>query len=210
MKSRLLQANHLHPNQLFLLKIQKSHKLSAISFILPQLIMNRRDFLTTAATTAASSMILPVLLDGFGVKALGRDSALVRALRQTTATYQDRVLVIIYLNGGNDGLNTVIPRDQYSAYMGLRSNIAIPENKVLPLSGNDATGFHPNMAGMQALYNEGKLVHHPFGILPKPQPIALPLDRYPDDCRGCRPNRQPRLGGSLPGRPFSGVPSAVS
>lgn len=119
--------------------------------------MKRRDFLTAAATTAASSMILPVLLDGFGVKALGRDSALVRALRQTTAAYQDRVLVIIYLNGGNDGLNTVIPRDQYSAYMGLRSNIAIPENKVLPLSGNDATGLHPNMAGMQALYNEGKL-----------------------------------------------------
>jgi uncharacterized protein (DUF1501 family) len=119
--------------------------------------MKRRDFLTSAATTAASSMILPVLLDGFGVKALGRDSALVRALRQTTASYQDRVLVIIYLNGGNDGLNTVIPRDQYSAYMGLRSSIAIPENEVLPLQGNDVTGLHPNMTGMQALYNEGKL-----------------------------------------------------
>jgi uncharacterized protein (DUF1501 family) len=127
--------------------------------------MNRKDFLTTAATTATSSMILPVLLDGFGVKALGRDSVLVRALRQTTAAYQDRVLVIIYLNGGNDGLNTVIPRDQYSAYMGLRSNIAISENKVLPLTGNDATGLHPNMAGMQALYNEGRLVHHPFGFV---------------------------------------------
>ena len=119
--------------------------------------MKRRDFLTTAATTAASSMILPVLLDGFGVKALGRDSALVRSLRHAAVAYQDRVLVIIYLNGGNDGLNTVIPRDQYSALMGLRGNIAIPENKVLPLAGNDATGLHPSMAGMQALYNEGKL-----------------------------------------------------
>ncbi len=119
--------------------------------------MKRRDFLTAAATTAASSMVLPMRLDGFGVKALGRNSALVRSLMGTAAAYQDRVLVIIYLNGGNDGLNTVIPRDQYSEYMNLRSGIAIPESKVLPLAGNDATGFHPSLAGLQSLYNEGKL-----------------------------------------------------
>ncbi|MFB9294081.1 DUF1501 domain-containing protein [Persicitalea jodogahamensis] len=118
--------------------------------------MKRRDFLAAAATTAASSMVLPMTLDGFGVKALGRNSALVRSLMQTAAAYQDRVLVIVYLNGGNDGLNTVIPRDQYSAYMNLRSEIAIPENKVLGLEGNDATGLHPSMTGLQALYNEGK------------------------------------------------------
>ncbi len=115
--------------------------------------MKRRDFLTTAA----ASMVLPMTLDGFGVKALGRNSALVRSLMQTGAAYQDRVLVIVYLNGGNDGLNTVIPRDQFSAYMGLRGDIAIPENKVLPLAGNDATGLHPNLTGLRDLYNEGKL-----------------------------------------------------
>ncbi len=115
--------------------------------------MKRRDFLTTAAT----SVVLPMLVDGFGVKALGKDSALVRSLMQTTAAFQDRVLVMVYLNGGNDGLNTVIPRDQYSAYMDLRGNIAIPENQVLALDGNDATGLHPAMGGLRNLYNEGKL-----------------------------------------------------
>ena len=47
----------------------------------------------------------------------------------------DRVLVIIQLNGGNDGLNTVLPIDQYGAYRNARTNIAIPENKILGLNG---------------------------------------------------------------------------
>ncbi|MVM41827.1 DUF1501 domain-containing protein [Spirosoma sp. HMF3257] len=114
--------------------------------------MKRRDFLT-----AASATILPVMLDGFGLKAMSRQSALVQSLVGTTALASDRVLVIVYLNGGNDGLNTVIPLDQYSLYNGLRSNIAIPQNAVLGLDGNPATGLHPAMTGMRDLYNNGKL-----------------------------------------------------
>lgn len=114
--------------------------------------MKRRHFFK-----AASSMVLPILVDGFGVKSYAKDSALVRSLLQTTALNNDRILVMIYLGGGNDGLNTVIPLDQYAAYNNLRSNIAIPENKVLPLSGNAATGLHPSMTGMRDLYNQGKL-----------------------------------------------------
>ncbi len=114
--------------------------------------MKRRDFLT-----AASASLLPVMLDGFGLKALSRQSVLVQSLLNTTALASDRVLVIVYLNGGNDGLNTVIPLDQYSLYTGLRSNIAIPQSAVLGLDGNPATGLHPAMTGMRNLYNEGKL-----------------------------------------------------
>ncbi len=114
--------------------------------------MKRRDFLA-----AASASVLPVLVDGFGLKAMNRQSALVQSLLQTSAAYTDRVLVIVYLNGGNDGLNTVIPLDQYSAYSALRSNIAIPQNKVLALSGNDTTGLHPAMTGMRTMYDAGKL-----------------------------------------------------
>ena len=97
------------------------------------------------------------MLDGFGMKAMSYQSTLVQSLLGTTALASDRVLVIVYLNGGNDGLNMVIPRDQYSLYTGLRSNIAIPENAVLPLDGNLATGLHPAMTGMRDLYNNGKL-----------------------------------------------------
>jgi uncharacterized protein (DUF1501 family) len=114
--------------------------------------MKRRDFLT-----AASASVLPVLLDGFGVKAMARQSVLVQSLLATTALNSDRVLVIVYLNGGNDGLNTVIPVDQLTAYNGLRANIAIPQNKILTLDGNAATGLHPAMIGMRDLYNDRKL-----------------------------------------------------
>lgn len=114
--------------------------------------MKRRDFLT-----AASSMLLPVMVDGFGVKSFAKNSALVQSLMKTTALNNDNILVIIYLSGGNDGLNTVIPLEYYSAYNNLRSNIAIPEKQVLRLEGNPETGLHPAMSGMQQMYNEGKL-----------------------------------------------------
>ncbi|TDB68231.1 DUF1501 domain-containing protein [Arundinibacter roseus] len=119
--------------------------------------MKRRDFLAAASTLAANSLLLPIEVDGFSLKALGKNSALVKALKHTTAAFNDRILVIVYLNGGNDGLNTVIPRDQYGTYQALRSNIAIPEEEILPLAGNDVTGFHPAMSGLRNLYNEGKL-----------------------------------------------------
>jgi len=69
----------------------------------------------------------------------------------------DHVLVIIQLSGGNDGLNTLIPLDQYANLNIHRANILIPENKVLKLNGNDKTGIHPAMAGIQNMYNEGKV-----------------------------------------------------
>ncbi len=114
--------------------------------------MNRRKFLT-----AASSLALPVALNGFGVNALTHNSILVKSLLAANVPATDRVLVIINLNGGNDGMNTVIPLDQMSAYNTLRSNIAIPQNKVLTLAGNDLTGLHPSMTGLCDLYNDGKL-----------------------------------------------------
>ena len=45
----------------------------------------------------------------------------------------DKVLVIVQLNGGNDGLNTVIPLSGYNNYYNARTNIALPENKVLKI-----------------------------------------------------------------------------
>ena len=67
----------------------------------------------------------------------------------------DRVLVLVQLKGGNDGLNMVVPLDQYAALSNARSNILIPENKVLPL--NEATGLHPAMSGLRNLFQEGKM-----------------------------------------------------
>lgn len=69
----------------------------------------------------------------------------------------DRVLVLVQLSGGNDGLNTVIPLEFYEAYQAARANIAIPQNKILKLNGYDQTGLNPAMPELQNLFNEGKL-----------------------------------------------------
>jgi uncharacterized protein (DUF1501 family) len=114
--------------------------------------MNRRDFLA-----ASSSFLLPMTLNGMGIKAYNENSALVQSLRQTTAANTDRILVMINMIGGNDGLNMVIPLDQYSAYNTLRSNISIPQTSVLGLSGMLETGLHPAMTGLQNMFTDGKL-----------------------------------------------------
>ena len=115
--------------------------------------MKRRHFLKNTIPTAT---ILPAIINGFSVKAYGESSPLVQALMGAT-TETDHVLVLIQLNGGNDGLNMVIPIEFYANYFNARSNIAIPQNKILQLNGNAATGLHPSMTGLQTLYNEGKL-----------------------------------------------------
>lgn len=110
--------------------------------------MKRRSFIQT----------VPVAVGGITMTAYGSNpmlSALTASLTET-----DRVLVIIQLNGGNDGLNTLIPIDQYGSLSlpGIRQNILIPESKVLPLGGtNDATGLHPSMTRLYDLYNSGKM-----------------------------------------------------
>ncbi|WP_020600404.1 DUF1501 domain-containing protein [Spirosoma panaciterrae] len=115
--------------------------------------MKRRNFLQYAA-----SSLLPVVIDGFGARALGRSSSFISSLVNLAAA-SDRVLVIIQLQGGNDGLNTVIPLDQMSVYTSasFRKNIAIPEDKVLRLKNYPGTGLHPSMTGLQQLFNDGKL-----------------------------------------------------
>lgn len=124
--------------------------------------MKRRDFLRTTLPAT----ILPAVFSGFSIKAFGTDSRLMQLLGGTTNT--DHVLVIVQLSGGNDGLNTVIPIDGYSNYFNARSNIAIPENKILKLT--DTTGLNPAMTGMKELYDQGKL-----GIV---QSVGYPLPSF--------------------------------
>lgn len=114
--------------------------------------MKRREFFSQ---TLPAAITLPGLFKGFSVKAYTSSSPLIQSLLATTET--DKVLVLIQLNGGNDGLNMVIPVEYYQGYATARKNIAIPQNKVLPLNGVVKTALHPAMKGMQTLYNEGKL-----------------------------------------------------
>jgi uncharacterized protein (DUF1501 family) len=115
--------------------------------------MKRRKFIRN---TAISTVALPGIFNGFGVTAHGENSPLTQLLSTPTVP-NDHVLVIVQMSGGNDGLNTVIPRDQYSNYFNARSNIAIAENKILALTGNALTGLHPSLTGFRDMYNNGDL-----------------------------------------------------
>ena len=108
--------------------------------------MKRRDFLSK---TLPAAVTLPSLLNGLTVKAFMTHPLFDSLLELQNET--DKVLVIIQLSGGNDGLNTVIPLDQYGAYVNARNNVAIAQNAVLSLSGQPASGLHPAMTGMRSL-----------------------------------------------------------
>ena len=110
--------------------------------------MDRRKFIQNT-----SALSIPVLLNGFMVKAFGEN------IFETllTNSSSDKVLVLIQLFGGNDGLNTVIPLDNFSKYYNARKNIAIAENKIIHLDGINNTGLHPSLSSFRDLYNEGKL-----------------------------------------------------
>lgn len=109
--------------------------------------MKRRNFLKAGT-------VLPLTLGGLGIKAYAK-SPLLSMLGNRAAAYQDRVLVLINLSGGNDGLNTLIPVDQYSNLSKARANVLIQDTKVLSLSGKTGVGLHPSMTGLQGMYNDG-------------------------------------------------------
>jgi uncharacterized protein (DUF1501 family) len=96
---------------------------------------------------------------GFGSLALGAAGALTRApaWAQTTAAgpkQNDRILVVVELSGGNDGLNTVIPYGD-DAYYRARPRIGIKPARLLKLDGH--FGFQHTMAGLERLYKDGHM-----------------------------------------------------
>jgi uncharacterized protein (DUF1501 family) len=75
-------------------------------------------------------------------------------LRQAQSDSDDRVLVIVNLQGGNDGLNTVVP---YASpqYYSLRPTLGVPANDVLRL--DDAVGLNPALKPLKAMYDAGRV-----------------------------------------------------
>ena len=96
--------------------------------------MDRRRFLRSTAALAVFS--LPAL----------------RA-RAASADYR-KLLVLVELKGGNDGLNTLVPYTD-AAYYALRPKIAIPRDQVVQLS--DRAGLHPSLAPLAKQWSDGTL-----------------------------------------------------
>ena len=108
---------------------------------------SRRDFLRKGLYGIGLTAGLPVLLN--------RTSAALtaQALRGTSMeAHPERILVVVELSGGNDGLNTVVPFGD-DAYYRARPNIGIPATQVLAVA--DGFGFHPSLVGFERLYKDG-------------------------------------------------------
>ncbi|MEM6348222.1 MAG: DUF1501 domain-containing protein [Bacteroidota bacterium] len=120
--------------------------------------MKRRNFLRNIGLAGAAS---PFMLNSIPMKAFATPS-LANSLDCTSL--RERVLVIVQLFGGNDGINTLVPIDQYSTYSSLRPNIAIPEtgtgayiNLDTSLGLTDQVGLNPNMSEFKSMYDNGLL-----------------------------------------------------
>jgi len=87
-----------------------------------------------------------------------------------------RALVCVFLFGGNDGNNTVVPYDDYAAYAKVRGTaLNIPKDSLLKVnaaSQKAAFGLHPALAELQALYASGKLA-----VLANVGTLASPIGR---------------------------------
>jgi uncharacterized protein (DUF1501 family) len=91
--------------------------------------------------------------------ALGPWSQL-QALAQTTQGSDYKALVCLFMFGGNDSNNLIVPTDatRYAQYQRARPNLALGQGQLLPLTLSNAVGsygIHPAMAGMQQLINSG-------------------------------------------------------
>ncbi|MEW6702944.1 MAG: DUF1501 domain-containing protein [Bacteroidota bacterium] len=106
--------------------------------------MKRREFLHNLAMATG----VTISVAGIPIKAFARPFMNIQSS-------SGKILVLIQLKGGNDGLNTVIPLDQYSIYISKRPNLKIDENLIVKLT--DATGVHPALAPLKPLFDEGKL-----------------------------------------------------
>jgi uncharacterized protein (DUF1501 family) len=113
--------------------------------------MKRRQFLSHAGALAGGAALAQLGLLG------------ARAGTAGAATSSDyKALVCIFLYGGNDSNNMVVPIDAagYANYAKLRSTIALPQASLLPLSAGAAApayGLHPALPGLQSLWNTGSL-----------------------------------------------------
>lgn len=103
------------------------------------MLIKRRDFLQTTAL-ASASLLLPKFLNAMATNTLPHG--------------RQKVLVVIQLTGGNDGLNTLIPYSN-DLYYNSRPDIAISQKQALRL--NEDAGLNPHLPILKTLYDEGYL-----------------------------------------------------
>jgi len=122
--------------------------------------MNRRDLLKLGAATTLAPW------------------ASLRVAAQTAPDEDYRALVCVFMLGGNDANNLVVPTDTaaYARYQQARPNLAIPRDQLLAISPTNANGagygLHPAMGGVQALFNSGQAA-----VMANTGPLMVPTTK---------------------------------
>ena len=110
--------------------------------------MDRRSFLHNLSHIAAGSIVLPTFANNLDF--LNSSSYLNNTINE------GKILILVKLNGGNDGLNTLIPLDQFSNLNQVRPHVILPENRIINLGMNDL-GLHPELGNFKSLFDEDRL-----------------------------------------------------
>ena len=105
------------------------------------MLIKRKDFIVTGSL-ASASLMMPKFLKAF------------TNTPQQLVPKGNKVLVVLQLSGGNDGLNTVIPY-RNDLYYKNRPNLAINKTEAIGLT--DDIGLHPELAALANLYQEGNM-----------------------------------------------------
>ncbi|HEY3391086.1 MAG TPA: DUF1501 domain-containing protein [Lacipirellulaceae bacterium] len=107
----------------------------------------RREFVQRSLAGVGVGMALPLFLQKTA-------TALAAGAAPVADKYANRILLVIELDGGCDGLDTVVPHG-HDEYYKLRPTIGIANNQVRKL--NDEFGFHPSFVGTERLFKDGKM-----------------------------------------------------
>jgi uncharacterized protein (DUF1501 family) len=103
------------------------------------MLIKRKTFIQTGSL-ATATLLLPRFLKAFE--------------GGYTVPPGNKIVVVLQLSGGNDGLNTVVPI-RNDVYYKLRPQLGIAKEKALQLT--DEVGLHPALTGFKSLYDEGNL-----------------------------------------------------
>ncbi|HEY3756432.1 MAG TPA: DUF1501 domain-containing protein [Opitutaceae bacterium] len=132
----------------------------------------RRKFVQSCCAAVGTTGLLSALAQLRAIGAVAADAS--------AGSGDYKALVCLFLNGGNDANNVIIPTDatDYAAYAKSRGVLAIPSNSLLSIglknySDGRSYGLHPSLTEVQSLYNQGNLAFVTnVGTLLRPTTLA--------------------------------------